>query len=128
MNNPGRGVIWINEVFDNLEVRNNHIITRTTKTPRKDGLFGFNAASDFKTISIRDNVIECQGEPRPLLRAKESYGANISNNVLTNVADAARLQNARTEKPAGLEAPLKFECGVNGEVTIDGFESRKSAK
>ncbi len=37
VSNPGRGVIWINEVFNNLEVRNNHIITRTTQTPRRDG-------------------------------------------------------------------------------------------
>ena len=52
----------MNEVFDHLEVRNNHVIARTTATPRTDGLFGFNPACDFKTITIRDNVIECQGQ------------------------------------------------------------------
>lgn len=122
VSNPGRGVIWINEVFDNLEVRNNHIITRTTETPRKDGLFGFNAATDFKTITIRDNLIECQGEPRPLLRNKESYGAVIQNNRLTNVADTAQYENPRTENHVGLEEPLKFKCGVHDEIIVDGWK------
>lgn len=39
VSNPGRGVIWINEPYSNLEVRNNHIIARTTATPRTEGLF-----------------------------------------------------------------------------------------
>jgi nitrous oxidase accessory protein len=122
VSNPGRGVIWINEVFNQLEIRNNHIITRTTVTPRKDGLFGFNPGCDFKTITLRDNVIECQGQPRPLLRCNESYGAVIQNNRLTNLSDTARYENPRAERPAGLEAPLKFECGVNSEVTVDGWK------
>ena len=128
VNNPGRGVIWINEVFDNLEVRNNHIITRTTATPRMEGLFGFNPGCDFKTITIRDNVIECQGQERPLLRNKESYAAAVRNNILTNVSDAARLDNPQGGKPAGLEAALKFECGVHGEYAVDGWQARPSAK
>jgi nitrous oxidase accessory protein len=128
VSNPGRGVIWINEIFNNLEIRNNHIITRTTLTPRKDGLFGFNPGGDFKTISIRDNVIECQGQARPLLRCKESYAAVIRNNQLTNVSDADRYENPRTDQRAGLESPLKFECGVHGEFTVDGWQARPSAK
>ncbi len=127
VNNPGRGIIWINEIFNGLEIRNNHIITRTTVTPRKDGLFGFNSGCDFKTISIRDNVIECQGQARPLLRAKESYSAVICNNQLTNVSDTNRFANPRTVQRAGLEVPLKFECGVHGEFTVDGWQARPSA-
>ncbi len=69
VSNPGRGVIWINEVCNNIVVRNNHIIARTTATPREEGLFGFNAGNDFATVSIRDNLIECIGQARPLLRA-----------------------------------------------------------
>ena len=57
INNPGRGVIWINEPYNNLTVRNNHIITRTTVTPRKEGLFGFNKECDFSTFRIVNNVI-----------------------------------------------------------------------
>ena len=128
VNNPGRGVIWINEIFNGMEIRNNHIITRTTLTPRKDGLFGFNPGGDFKTISIRDNVIECQGQARPLLRCKESYAAVIRNNQLTNVSDADRYDNPRTDQRAGLEEPLRFECGVHGEFTVDGWQARPSAK
>lgn len=128
VSNPGRGVIWINEVFNNLEIRNNHIITRTTSTPRTDGLFGFNSGCDFKTITIRDNVIECQGQDRPLLRNKESYSAVIRNNMLTNLTDAARLDNPRGEKSAGMETELKFECGVHGEYTVDGWQARPSTQ
>lgn len=125
VSNPGRGVIWINEVFDNLVVRNNHIIARPTATSRKDGLFGFNSASDFKTISIRDNVIECQETPRPLVRNKQSLGAVIANNRLINVADADQYPNPKSDAQPGLEAPLKFECGVHGEYLVDGWKAGK---
>ncbi len=128
VSNPGRGVIWINEIFNELEIRNNHIITRTTATPRKEGLFGFNPECDFKTISIRDNIIECQGQSRPLLRAKESDGAVMRNNELTNVSDADRYDNPRTNAHAGLEAPLRFECGVHGEFTVDGWKAGSTAR
>ena len=123
VNNPGRGVIWMNEIFNQVEIRNNHIITRTTATPRKEGLFGFNPKCDFKTFSIRDNIIECQGQERPLLRCNESYAALIQNNTLTGVSDTKKYENAKTDKPIGLDKPLKFECGVHGEVTVDGWKA-----
>jgi len=128
VNNPGRGVIWINEVFNHLEVRNNHIITRTTPTPRKEGLFGFNPKCDFKTISIRDNIIECQGQERPLLRCKESYGTAIQNNTLTGVSDTKMFVNAKAERPIGPEVPLKFECGAHGEFTVVDWKAAPTKK
>lgn len=121
VSNPGRGVIWMNEVYNNLEIRNNHIITRTTVTPRKDGLFGFNRKCDFKTIIIRDNVIECEGESRPLVRNEESRSAVITDNRLVNVSDADRYPAAPAGKPVGLEQRLSFKCGVHDEVTVDGW-------
>jgi len=124
VSNPGRGVIWINEPYDNLVVRNNHIIARPTATPRTDGLFGFNARSDMKTISIRDNIIECLELPRPLFRNAESYSARVENNRLANVSDAEKLDNARADRPIGPEAPLKFTCGVHGEFTVDQWHAR----
>jgi nitrous oxidase accessory protein len=127
VSNPGRGVIWINEVYNNLEIRNNHIIARTTVTPRKEGLFGFNRGCDFKTITIRDNVIECLGQSRPLLRNSESYGTAVRNNVLINVSDMDKFEGPQSEDRAGLESPLKFECGVHGEFIVDGWNV-KSAK
>jgi hypothetical protein len=126
--NPGRGVIWINEIFNNLEIRNNHILARTTATPRTEGLFGLNRGSDFKTVTIRDNVIECEGQARPLLRSKESYGATIANNRLTNVSDADKYENPKAERQPGLEAPLKFECGVGGEVAVEGGHAQAKPK
>jgi nitrous oxidase accessory protein len=126
--NPGRGVIWINEVFNRLEVRNNHVIARTTATPRKEGLFGFNPSCDFGTISIRDNRIECEGQARPLLRCKESHGAVVENNELVNVSDTDRYANPKADRPAGLEAPLKFECGVGGEILVDGWTAAPAKK
>jgi hypothetical protein len=128
VSNPGRGVIWINEVFNNLEIRNNHIITRTTKTPRKEGLFGFNPKCNFKTISIKDNLIECEGEPRPLLRCKESYDSVVENNTFTNVADADKFKNEKKDRPIGLEKPLKFDCGMKGEYSVDGWKTTKAKK
>ena len=128
VSNPGRGVLWINEVYNNLEVRNNHIIARPTSTPRKEGLFGFNSECDFKTITIRDNVIECQGLARPLVRNDESYGANVTNNQLTNVSDTSRFANPKTDARSGLEEPLKFACGVHGEVIVDGWEALPARK
>jgi len=124
VNNPGRGVIWINEIYNHLEVRNNHIVTRTTATPRKEGLFGFNAKSDFRTITIKDNHIECVGTPRPLLRSAESYQATVENNQLVNVADTDKLMNPQQDRPVGLETPLRFQCGVKGEVTVDGWDAK----
>ena len=118
--NPGRGVIWMNEVFNNLTVRNNVILCHTTATPRTDGLFGFNPGCDFKTIHIRDNRIECVGTPRPLLRAPESYAADIQNNELVNVADADKLPDAKADRKIGLEQPLSFKCGANEEVEVKG--------
>ncbi len=128
VSNPGRGVIWMNEPFDHLEVRNNHIIARTTATPRLDGLFGFNAKCDFKTITIKDNVIECEGTARPLLRAKESYAATVENNTLTNVADAGKLANPKADRPIGLEKPLAFACGVHDEITVAGWKATSTPK
>lgn len=128
VSNPGRGVIWINEVFNHIEVRNNHILTRTTATPRNEGLFGFNPKCDFATIAFKDNVIECIGEPRPLLRAKESYGATVENNRFTNVADSMKLKNPKADRPVGLEKPLKFDCGVKGEFSVDGWKTSLMAK
>jgi len=128
ISNPGRGVLWINEVFNNVEIRNNHIITRTTATPRNEGLFGFNPKCDFKTITIKDNVIECIGEPRPLLRAPESYGATVENNSFTNVTDAEKLKNPKADRPVGLEKPLKFDCGVKGEFTVNGWKANPVAQ
>lgn len=121
VNNPGRGVIWINEPYNNLIVRNNHIVSRTTVTPRKEGLFGFHKDCDFGTFQIVDNVIECRGTARPLLRREESYAVVIRNNALINVSDTSRYQNPKGGSRAGLEAPLRFDCGVHGEITVDDW-------
>lgn len=128
ISNPGRGVIWINEPYNNLTVRNNHIITRTTTTPRQEGLFGFHKECDFSTFRIVNNVIECRGQARPLLRRDESYSAVIHNNRLANVSDVARYVNLQAGERAGLEEPLKFECGVHGELTVDGWNTRPTQK
>lgn len=128
VSNPGRGIIWMNEVFDNLKIHNNHIITRTTATPRTDGLFGFNGGSDFKTISIADNRIECRGQARPLLRSPESYASRVENNTLINVSDATKVKNAKAARPIGLEKPLKFECGFHGEFSVNGWKAGRRSK
>ena len=127
VNNPGRGVMWMNEPYAGLEVRNNHVIARTTKTPRTEGLFGFHAECDFRTFRFADNIIVCEGTPRPLFRNDASRGAILSNNRLVNVSDAERLENPSTGRPQGLEAPLQFRCGAQGEFTVTGWEARPTA-
>ena len=124
--NPGRGLIWINEPYNNLVIRNNHVITRTTVTPRKEGLLGFNRASDFSTFRIVDNIIECRGQSRPLMRNDESYSATIANNALTNVSDTDRYENRSTNAKTGLEEPLQFQCGVHDELMVEGWGTHAS--
>ena len=128
VSNPGRGVIWINEIFNNIDVRNNHIIAHTTVTPREDGLFGFNGGSNFATISIKDNLIECIGQARPLLRSPESYDAQIENNAIINVSDAKKLKNKKANRTIGLEKPLQFQCGAHGEFSVDGWKAGLTKK
>ncbi len=119
--NPGRGVFWSDPVYNDLSFRNNHIITNTTVTPRTDGLFGFNGGCDFSTITIADNIIECIGQTRPLLRNSASNSALISNNSLTNVSGTGNYANPDTGAPRGPLAPIQFTCGVNDEYTVDGW-------
>lgn len=126
VSNPGRGVMWMNEPYGKLDVRNNHIIVRTTKTPRSDGLFGFNAKSDFTTFRFIDNIIVCEGTPRPLFRNDASGGSLVENNKLVNITDIARYPNKATGKPQGPEQPLNFACGVNSEMTVDGWKTSKN--
>jgi nitrous oxidase accessory protein len=125
ISNPGRGVIWINEPYSQFVVRNNHVVTRTTETPRKDGLFGFNRDCDFTTIKIIDNLIECKGLSRPLLRQEASYRATVENNQLINVSDIADLPAQQLQRKPGLESPLAFQCGVHGELQVDGWQTTK---
>ena len=126
VSNPGRGVMWMNEPYAQLEVRNNHIIARTTKTPRTEGLFGFNEKSDFATFRFTGNIIECIGTPRPLFRNDASGGSLVENNKLVNITDIARYANKPTGAQVGLEQPLNFACGVNGELTVDGWKTNKT--
>jgi nitrous oxidase accessory protein len=123
VSNPGRGVMWMNEPYSNLEVYNNHIIARTTATPRKDGLFGFNEKSDFSTFRFENNIIECQGLARPMFRNEASYRSTVRNNSLINVSDAERLENTKTDAAIGLEQPLKFHCGVHDEFLVYGWKA-----
>jgi hypothetical protein len=74
--------------------------------------------------AIRDNIITCEGQSRPLLRAAESYAATMENNTLTNISDSTRLPNSKADRTIGLEEPLTLACGVNGEFLVDGRSVR----
>lgn len=50
----------------------------------------------------------------------------LVNNQLCNVADVDRYANAKGETQPGVEQPLKSECGVQGEFTIDGWQAART--
>ena len=128
VSNPGRGVMWIRGQYDEIEIRNNHIITRKTATPRSEGLFGFNKSSDFSKTTIHSNIIECQGLSRPLFRNAESYSANVFNNRFVNLSDSKKFPKPKQNAKPGLEKPLKFNCGVHDEWSVDGWKVANGKK
>ena len=132
--NPGRGILWSDLPHDRLSfVRNRIVADETTPSQHPEGLFGFrpakgNAATDLLTVEIRGNSIEVLGSSRDLLRSKEAAAAQIENNKLQNVGDATSYHNpAGTEAPGPAE-PLKFDAGVDGEYSVDGFDIELAAK
>ena len=52
----------------------------------------------------------------------------IQNNRLTSVSDNSNYDNVRSENLPGLEQRLNFACGVHGETTVDGWQTRPSPK
>ena len=124
ISNPGRGVIWIERPFNGMVIRNNHIVANTTATPRTEGIFGFDGRSDFSTHVFKDNIVEFVGTARPLFRNDENGKAQISNNLLKNVSDTQRYSNPMGGSKPGLEEPLAFECGVNGEMIVRGGRTK----
>ena len=88
-------------------------------------MFALGKTSDFATFVLRDNIVECMGTPRPLLRNEGMEKAKIANNKLVNVSDTARYENPAENRKPGLEEPLQFRCGVNGEMQVDGWDFRK---
>ncbi len=124
--NPGRGLFWGRAAISNYSFYNNHVIANKTVTPREDGLFGFNTASDFSTIAIRDNIFECRGLDRPLVRNEESYGATIENNSFTGISDENKIDNPQTGNVKGPTEHLKFYVGVNDEYLVDGWTVTKA--
>lgn len=118
--NPGRGIFWSKGGYSGLTFRHNHVIANTPT--RSEGLFGFGGETDFSTITIADNIIECSSEnSRPLLRGDAAYAATIQNNRLVNVVDADELSNEATGSKQGLTEPLDFRCGVSGEIHVRGW-------
>ncbi|MBT9314816.1 right-handed parallel beta-helix repeat-containing protein [Leptothoe spongobia] len=120
--NPGRGIVWHENIYNNFSFYNNEVIANKTKTPRTAGLFGFHEKTDFSTIAIKNNLIKINGVSRPLMRNQQSYGATIENNQLVNVSDANKFDNPSTGATRGLTAPLAFQVGANGEFAVNGQE------
>lgn len=127
--NPGRGVFWSDVVWNNLSFRNNHILVdERIASEFPQGLFGFRVSSpalggqvtNFGSIAIRDNFVRVVGGPRTLFRSTASYGSAIAGNTLVGVLDAGQFPNPPTGAAAGLQAPLAFAVGVNGEQWVDG--------
>ena len=124
--NPGRGIFWSAEAYNNITINNNHVIANRTVTPRKEGFLGFNSNSDFSTVTIRDNIIECIGISRPLMRNEASYSANIINNRLIDVSDTDKYANPQTGTAQGPTERLYFTCGANEEYLVDQWDIREN--
>jgi len=78
--------------------------------------------SNYATIQIKDNIIECNAaNPRPLLRNPASDGAVMQNNTLVNITDTAAYANPDTGATRGPTAPLSFSCGVHSEYLVNGW-------
>lgn len=123
--NPGRGIFWSRGGYNNLTFRNNHVIV--DGLTRKEGLFGLNPQrTDFSTIAIADNIVECHPRnPRPLMRSAAGRRADITNNRFVNISDRNEVANPPQKRPQGLTKPLKFRCGKSEEFEIDGWTSRR---
>lgn len=125
--NPGRGLFWHRgpAAYREFHFCNNEVKAHTTVTPRLEGFFGFSKGdNDYKTIEIKNNIIECIGTARPLFRQAHSYAAVVENNTLINVSDSDNYANSDTDEPRGLTEALHFQCGVNGEFEVKGWEGR----
>ncbi len=97
--------------------------TATSPAPRRPR--ARSEKSDFTTFRFTGNIIECIGTARPPFRNDAGGSAVIENNRLTDVTDTTRCSNQPTDARPGLEQPLKFKCGVNGKLTVDGWKPGK---
>lgn len=119
--NPGRGLFWSKDVYNQFYFYNNHVKANTLT--RKGGFFRFNPSSDFNTIEIKDNIIENVAEnPRPLMHDGESYAATIENNTFENISDTSAYTNPNTGAKRGLLNPLSFEVGPYGEYAVKNWD------
>ncbi|MBD3419654.1 MAG: hypothetical protein GF398_05990 [Chitinivibrionales bacterium] len=107
-------------VCNNISFRNNHVKANTTVTPRTEGLFGFNRTSDFSTIEIIDNISECYGTTRPLLRNDESCGATSENNTFTNITLRPACTNPSTGNPRGPRESLYLPGALTMSILSTG--------
>ncbi len=131
ISNPGRGIFWNEGVYNSFLFYNNHVIGRTTVTPRTEGLFDFRSdrmggVAKWNSIQIRDNIIELEGTARPLMRNADSYAAAIENNTFKNISDTASYANASKDRPRGLLAPLCFRLGADDEWAVDEWKLLKN--
>ncbi|MGF1530980.1 MAG: DNRLRE domain-containing protein [Puniceicoccaceae bacterium] len=120
--NPGRGIYWSDQIYNNFSFHNNHVIANTTATPRTEGLFGMPTSTDFSTITIKDNIIECIGQSRPLVRNSASNAAIIQNNTLINVSGTNNYANPNTGALRGPDKALFFTVGAFDSHQVDSWD------
>ena len=102
------------------------VVRTVFNTPAINALFAMRGCvfTGLATISQRDT----EAAPEWGGSNANHPGVLIENNRLTNVSDAESLSNPKADRPVGLEAPLKFECGVRGEFTVDGWKAGPAPK
>ena len=119
------GVFELNgDAVNNVSFYNNHIRANEAKS-RTESFFNMPGNTNWNTITVKDNIIECFKAARPLFREPgASKGVVVENNTLTNVSDANTYSNASTNNPRGLTEHLHFICGAPGnQYVVDQWTS-----
>ena len=128
ISNVGRGIYWSKGCPSvNVSIKNNHLKSVPTDPVMDFGFFQFSSGTNFTSIDIKDNIVECSADlPRPLLRNDLDEYPNIENNKLVNVSDISFYENTQTAGVQGLKEPLKFKCGYKNEFLVEGWELKNN--
>ena len=135
--NIGRNIAWMTGtqnqgIYDNFHFYNNHV--RSDTTIYGSPLFNMHSATDFTTVSIRDNIFENINSNVRALTSNDFTGALIENNKVENICRYVSSsvcedyslypgENIETTATQGPLLPLNFTVGINDEYTVNSWSA-----